>query len=103
MRSLKDIPTKELLRMRVAARVLGVRIRGVPRAGRGKSRAYREVDAGDGGFTLQEILAELATREHVPNKAEARRIRQQRAQDDLERCLCLPGERCICGAGRGPW
>lgn len=99
MRSIKDIPTKELLRMRDVARILGVRIRGVPRAGRGKSRAYREVDAGDGGFTLQEILTELSTREHVPNKVEARRIRQQRA---LGRCLCLPGETCICGAGRGP-
>jgi len=31
-------------------------------------------------FTLDEIKAELATREHVPNKAEARAIRQRKAR-----------------------
>ena len=32
------------------------------------------------GYTTEEIKAELATREHVPNKAEGRALRRQAAQ-----------------------
>lgn len=99
-RSLKDIHTKELLRMRDAAYAApDAKVVSVSRGRRGKSRAYRNafraftpdeaaayrsahpgVALGEEGFTLQEILAELGTREHVPNKQEARAIRQARAR-----------------------
>lgn len=99
-RMLKDISTKELLRMRDAAYVdPGAKVVSVSRGRRGESRAYRNAfraftpdeaaayrSAHPGavlseeGFTLQEILAELGTREHVPNKQEARAIRQARAR-----------------------
>lgn len=35
---------------------------------------------GSTGYTIEELKAELATREHVPNKAEAKRIRQDKAK-----------------------
>lgn len=34
----------------------------------------------DTGYTIEELKAELATRPHVPNKAEAKRIRQEKAK-----------------------
>lgn len=102
-RALPDIPTKELLRMRDACHRIGpgAVVAGVPRAGRGQSRAQSEVDAQyttapampgtsvmvqvtsaqRAGYTLEEILKELGTREHIPNKAEARAIRQKRARE----------------------
>lgn len=41
-----------------------------------------DVTDNDGGryIYLSDVLAELATREHIPNKAEAKIIRQQRAK-----------------------
>ena len=35
---------------------------------------------GSTGYTIEELKAELETREHVPNKAEAKRIRQDKAK-----------------------
>lgn len=87
VRRLSDIPTKELLRMRDACLAAGpgATVTGVSRCGRGKSMAYRSADVhmGGPGFTREEIMGELATREHVPNKAEARAIRQKRASGRL--------------------
>ena len=76
-RAIQDIPTKELLRMRDASYVHpGLKVVSVGRGGRGESMAYRQAYREEEGFTL----AELATREHIPNKQEARAIRQARAK-----------------------
>lgn len=42
---------------------------------------------GSTGYTIEEIRAELATREHVPNKQEAKALRQKqaKAQKSIER------------------
>lgn len=37
------------------------------------------------GFTKEQIKVELATREHVPNKIEARKIRQAKAKAQRNR------------------
>lgn len=37
-------------------------------------------DAGGPGLTFDELKAELDTREHIPNKQEARLVRQQKAR-----------------------
>ena len=34
----------------------------------------------DSGYSLDEVKAELATREHVPNKPEAKALRREAAQ-----------------------
>ena len=80
-RAIQDIPTKELLRMRDASYVHpGLKVVSVGRGGRGESMAYRQAYREEEGFTRAEILAELATREHIPNKQEARAIRQALAK-----------------------
>ena len=38
---------------------------------------------GNGALSVEEILAELNTREHVPNKTEAKAIRQARAKQGI--------------------
>ena len=48
-----------------------------------KSDAYRfdnHYDKPSQAIPIEEIKAELGTREHVPNKIEARKIRQERAR-----------------------
>jgi hypothetical protein len=81
---LKSCHTRELLGMRNSA----------------YSHAYDDMVSGNDGtddtprswlltrdivVTYDELYAELATREHIPNKAEAKLIRQQRAKEKKHR------------------
>jgi hypothetical protein len=70
MKALKDRHTRELLRMLNDARPSG----------------FYWVDYPSGPkYSVEDIKAELATREHIPNKAEAKKIRQQKAKEKRNR------------------
>lgn len=73
--------TRVLMQMRESAyRVSGYNYA----ADRGKTEGeifYDPFDTGQNYVSLAQIKAELATREHVPNKKEARQLRQQRASN----------------------
>jgi DNA-directed RNA polymerase subunit RPC12/RpoP len=107
-RTLQDIDTRDLLDMRVNCRAKQQRanapVRGKPTVpnpltdddvrchpdsphhGPGHTRDQCQLCGCDGGcFSLADILAELAVREHVPNKREARAKRQQVMRDRQHR------------------
>lgn len=65
-RELKKYHTKQLIKILNVARACG--------------GYYSPYDDNSNGFTFDQIKDELATREHVPNKIEAKRIRQELAR-----------------------
>lgn len=68
MRSIQSLSTRELLSLLAAARRCG-------------GRYYPSGEEGQGEcLTVAELKAELATREHVPNKMESKLLRQQAAR-----------------------
>lgn len=75
---LKSRHTKQLLNLRdTIYRVSGINHYDIPESEAG----YDITNNHQGAFvTLAQVKAELATRPHVPTKAEARIIRQQKAQ-----------------------
>lgn len=70
---LKTLHTKELLGLLQSAR----------KCGGGYNLFYDSGYAFEGSkwYTIDEIKEELATREHVPNKSERRKIRQEKAKN----------------------
>jgi len=66
---LQNLSTKELLSLLQSARACG------------GSYCLSSNDSTD--FTTDEIKSELLTREHVPNKPEAKAIRQQKARGNF--------------------
>ncbi|QBQ74822.1 hypothetical protein BcepSauron_442 [Burkholderia phage BcepSauron] len=74
---LKTQHTRVLMKMRVGVyRCTGHNRYDIP----DEELYYDPFDGGLRYITLAQLKAELATREHVPNKKEARAIRQQRAR-----------------------
>ena len=64
--NLKETPTKQLLQLLNSARACG--------------GSFDPTDCGCYYITVKQIKTELATREHVPNKKEARVVRQFNAK-----------------------
>lgn len=69
--TLKDAHTRQLMKMR-AYLLTG----DIAHPGSGE---LTQLEMTADRFGYKQVLAELATREHVPNKVEAKRIRQQKA------------------------
>jgi hypothetical protein len=70
-KSIGEYHTKQLMKMLKSVRAIN-------------SNEFREWgERGEGAaipFTYEELKAELATREHIPNKKEAKKLRQERAK-----------------------
>lgn len=77
---LKTQHTRVLMQMRVSAYRCGGYNYKYDRAMTDEEVFYDPFDSHTNYVSLAQIKAELATREHVPNKKEARVLRQQRAK-----------------------
>ncbi len=74
IKPLTEIPTRQLLAWRDSCYGCGGAV-----AVDGDKPHYDEGGSLRNGYTLEEIKAELATREHIPNKKEAAALRRQNA------------------------
>jgi hypothetical protein len=72
---LKGLYTKQLMTVRDTIRRLGDQ----------PYEVNNEPNYGDRWVTIEQVLAELATREHVPNKIESKLIRQEKAKSKRSR------------------
>jgi len=73
VKPLKETHTRELLAMLKSTRQYG------------SSRYYPCYPSDAGSVSVEELKAELALREHIPNKAEAKKLRQEAAKEKRNR------------------